>query len=112
MGKGIVRYIGEAMSGKKSRNKGYRYENELVHKFQDAGVVCNRVPLSGMCVGYKDDLNVMDKYPIEVKRRKSINNMFYEVLSKCKYGITRADNKGDIVFMTLDTFIDMIKEIG
>ena len=100
------------MAGKKSRNKGYRYENELVHKFQDLGIVAHRVPLSGACTGYKDDLILMDKYPVEAKRRKSINNMFYEVLSKCKIGITRADNMDDIVFMKLDTFADMIKEIG
>ena len=99
------------MSGKRSRDKGYRYENELVHKFQDLGVIAHRVPLSGACEGYKDDLVLMDKYNIEAKRRAKLNQMFYDVLAGCKFGITREDNNHDIVFMKLETFADLIKEI-
>ena len=99
------------MAGNYSKNKGYRYENELVHKFQDLGVIAHRVPLSGACEGYKDDLVVMDQYNIEAKRRKKLNQMFYNVLAKCKFGIAREDNNHDIVFMKIETFVDLIKEI-
>jgi len=59
------------MSGRRSRNKGYRIERELVLKHKEAGIPCKRVPLSGAQEGYPGDLMVEDKYLAEVKARAS-----------------------------------------
>jgi len=56
--------------GKMSRRKGYRVENELVHKHKENGIPCHRVPLSGAQAEYQGDLVVADFYKGEVKARK------------------------------------------
>ena len=44
-----------------SRTKGQRIERELVHLHRDAGISCQRVPLSGAAGGeYSGDLRILD----------------------------------------------------
>ena len=58
--------------GKPSRDKGLRLERELVHLHHDAGIPCERVPLSGAAGGsYAGDLRIADELRGEVKGRST-----------------------------------------
>jgi hypothetical protein len=55
---------------KRSRTKGMRIENEVVHLHLDAGIPASRVPLSGAHGGeFAGDLHILD-FSAEVKSRK------------------------------------------
>jgi len=53
-----------------NKNNGSRYEREFVALCQDAGLVAQRVPLSGAMKNYPGDVIVSDELTIEVKYRK------------------------------------------
>ena len=56
--------------GRAEREKGARVERGLVHLHRDAGIDCERVPLSGAAGGrFGGDLVVADCYRAEVKSR-------------------------------------------
>ena len=42
--------------GKFQRDKGNRIERELINRLKDSGIDAKRVPLSGMCEGFKGDI--------------------------------------------------------
>ena len=55
--------------GKRSRDKGQRIENEVVHLHLDTGIPASRVPLSGAHGGeYAGDVRILD-FTGEVKAR-------------------------------------------
>ena len=49
--------------GKKSRDKGYRAERQIIRRHIEAGLPARRVPLSGACEGFEGDLIVGWGYP-------------------------------------------------
>ena len=100
------------MSGKKSKRKGYKFENEIVHDFKDNGIDAHRVPLSGATEYAKGDVYIPCLgATIECKRRKSINNMFYDVLKESNIGAVRADKKRMFFFMDGKYFYSLIRTL-
>jgi len=77
--------------GKKSRDKGYRAEHEIVQICQDAGISCKRNFMSGM-FDHGVDLEINCR-PVSVKRRKNGMELFYRELDNNDYVLFRADNK-------------------
>jgi hypothetical protein len=61
------------MSGKSSKVKGWVAENEIKHMHLDLNIFCKRVPLSGAAAGYKGDLEILDEFVAEVKKRAGGN---------------------------------------
>lgn len=101
------------MAGNHSRNKGYRGERELVKILQEAGIKAKRVPLSGATEFQKGDIVFKSgsrQYNIEVKRRHKVNSLLYNMLENSDFGALRADNKGWIVLMPLETFIRLLNQ--
>lgn len=77
--------------GKKSRDKGYRGENEVVNICKNYGIPCKRNFMSGMFAGSVDvEINCR---PVSVKRRANGMDWAYKELNKCDYVLFRADNK-------------------
>lgn len=98
------------MSGKKSRNKGYRGEHNLQKILNKKGIKAKRIPLSGADDYVKGDIDLIDlDIKAEVKLRKTINSIFYDVLEKNKVGFFKADRKPYFVVMDLDFFCELIK---
>ena len=93
--------------GKKSKTKGYRGEAEIVKKLQDRGVNCIRVPMSGSIWSWKGDIDFLNGIKGEVKRRKKINRLFYDMLEEATYGFIRGDNKPWLVVMELEDFVEL-----
>ncbi|HON72403.1 MAG TPA: hypothetical protein PK512_03660 [bacterium] len=87
--------------GKKSRDKGYRLEHELVEKLKELGLEAERVPLSGAGGGsFSGDLIVEGKIA-EVKGRKDGFKSLYKWLEERDILFIRADRKEWLVVVRL-----------
>jgi hypothetical protein len=93
--------------GKKSRDKGYRLEHELVLKLNEMGFKAERVPLSGGAGGsFTGDLIINGK-KAEVKGRAAGFKEIYKWLEPVDYLFIRADRQEWLVVMRLKDFKDM-----
>jgi Holliday junction resolvase len=93
--------------GKSQRDKGARGEREFA-KLTNG----KRVPLSGAMEGYANDV-IAYGMQFEVKRRKSGFKQLYEWIEdereKPEAVALRTDNKQWLVCMTLDKFMELMK---
>ncbi len=98
--------------GKAPKRKGSGYEREIVKQAQLVGLPANRMPLSGACVGYENDVKI-GNIVIEAKRRsKPISKTLDDILNESiRRGgsavVTRSDNGESRVYMNLDLFLGM-----
>jgi len=96
--------------GKASKDKGYRGENNLRHLLQDAGIDCERLPLSGAsAITPSCDLLIgKDEDQAEVKVRAEGFKSLYKWLSDNEYLFVKADRRPYLAVMTLDSFIELL----
>jgi Holliday junction resolvase len=97
------------MGGKASRDKGARFEREIVNWHKDRDVPCERVPLSGAVKGnYKGDLRLGPTLGLiaECKRRARAYGDLYDALDQDDSDMlfVRADNKETLVVLPLQTY--------
>lgn len=92
--------------GINSKRKGYRGESEFAKLTQG-----KRVPLSGICDGFKHDVILPNGWSVEVKRKQTGYKTIYEWLEKDSPDILacRADQKPWLVIMTLDKFLELLE---
>lgn len=95
--------------GRSEKRKGTEGERELVRILNKSGVNCMRIPLSGSIWSWKGDIDFFNGIKGEVKRRRRINKLFYEMLEEATYGFIRGDNKPWLVVMGLEDFVEMFK---
>lgn len=102
------------MTGRKSRNKGRRGEQELVRFFRERGYELQRVPNSGG-LDIKGDLLGLEGFHLEAKRQEKINllSWCYQAESESPTGdkplvIFRKSNDIWRVVIRLEDFIDML----
>ncbi len=87
--------------GKKSKDKGYRLEHELVERLKELGFDAERVPLSGRSGGsFSGDLIVEGKIA-EVKGRGDGFKSLYKWLEDRDILFIRADRKEWLVIQRL-----------
>lgn len=99
------------MSGKAPRQKGTRFERELVEALRSVGLDALRVPLSGAQQGFNGDviLNTssgQDKF--ECKVRRSGFRQVYEYLTGVTYLAFKQDRNEPLVAMRLSTFLRLL----
>lgn len=94
---------------KRSRNKGYRTERNLLIELRKHGIKALRVPLSGSCEGFAGDLIVENK-TAEVKARAKGFKELYKWLQDRDLLFLKADFRDYLVVMRLDEFIGLLKE--
>jgi Holliday junction resolvase len=98
--------------GKASRDKGARFEREVVNTFQSEGIAAERIPLSGAAGGkFVGDVSVpilgIDR-TLECKKRADGFREIYGWLSE-HYGLViAADRKPALMVLTLERFIDIL----
>jgi len=96
--------------GKSQRDKGYRGEANLRHIFQDAGINCKRVPLSGGAPGSPGDLLIgAQEDRSEVKIRGDGFKTLYGWLADNKFLFVKADRKDYLAVMNINTLIQLFK---
>ncbi|MGB9683101.1 MAG: hypothetical protein ACP5RW_08205 [bacterium] len=87
--------------GKKSKDKGYRLEHELVEKLKELGFPVERIPLSGASGGsFSGDIRI-DKKIAEVKGRADGFKTLYRWLEGKDVLFVRADRKEWLVIQRL-----------
>lgn len=98
--------------GKASKNKGYRGENNLRHLLQDAGIECQRIPLSGAsAITPSCDLLIGEaQAEAEVKVRATGFATLYKWLFGNKYLFVKADRQDYLCVMRLKDFIEICKQ--
>ena len=98
--------------GRSSRNKGSRVEREMVHLHLDAGVPCERVPLSGAVGGsWSGDLKILGgQLRAEVKARRGGSG--FSTMEGWLKGndllILKRDRSEPFVAMNWDTYIQLL----
>lgn len=93
--------------GKKSKDKGYRGENELRKKLEDRGIPTKRVPLSGASDFQKGDLilDIKDKKILgEVKWRKNGFKQIYKWIEEADVLFIKRDYSDYLVVQRLKDY--------
>jgi Holliday junction resolvase len=100
------------MAGRASRDKGNRYERQIVTAFMDAGVHSERVPLSGSAGGsYCGDLTFAclgEDWRGECKVRGDGFKTFYGWLADNRALFLKADRQEPLVVVRLSDFIAIV----
>ena len=95
-----------------SRDKGSRFERELVDAFRSAGLDAYRIPLSGAATGFKSDVQVRlpgGTKTIECKSRHNGFRQVYEYLEGSDYLAIKQDRHETLMVMRLEAFIEFIR---
>ena len=101
------------MSGKRSRDKGARFERYVVAKFKTRGYQAKRVPLSGAAIGFPGDVLLdlerawehtgqHDWRKLECKTGKQVPGFIYEKLADNFALIVKRDRMPPLVVLRLE----------
>jgi len=110
------------MSGRKSKNKGYRGERDFVLRWRGRGFGAERMPLSGALgsvagVDMGGDVklwSVYNDYKVECKWRANGFKQIYKWLEPENIDILslKADHQKPLVVMTEETLAEIMGEAG
>jgi hypothetical protein len=100
--------------GRKSKDKGYRFERWLVNFLQGHGFAAERMPLSGALGGrYGGDVSspvLGDDWRLEAKCRASGFAQLYDWLGTENHAlVVRADRREPLIVMPLRRAMDVLK---
>lgn len=102
-------------NGRSQRQKGDRYERELVTAFKERGLFSQRVPLSGATDYAKGDIEVTpgfkDAKPLvgECKRRKALPEWIDAALGENDFLAMRDDGGKTLIVLRLPLFGDLLQ---
>lgn len=100
--------------GKASRDKGARYEREIVNAHRAIGIDAERIPLSGAVKGsFSGDVRIAG-YTAECKSRANGFKQIYDWLEHDGADVLflRADRKPSVAVLTWDTWESLLKQAG
>jgi len=103
------------VGGKPSRDKGARFERQVVHTLSDAGIQAERVPLSGAAHGsfggdVRCDLPGHEAALLECKKRARGFKQIYGWLDENTGLVIGADRLPPLIVLPLDTFLSMLSD--
>ena len=99
------------MPGRSPRQKGNRFEREIVEVLRSAGLDAYRIPLSGAQRGFKGDVVVRlqsRELRLEAKIRKHGFKFIYDSLGDNDCLCVRVDRYDPLVIMPLNTFTEVL----
>ena len=102
---------GVKMPGRSPRQKGNRFEREIVEVLRSAGLDAYRIPLSGAQRGFKGDCVVRlqsKELRLEAKIRKHGFKFIYDSLGDNDLLCVRVDRDDPLVIMPLTTFTEVL----
>lgn len=88
---------------KAQRDKGNRFERQIVNLLKDSGIDAKRIPLSG-ATWLKGDLLIGNEVA-ELKKRGNGFKQIYEWIQESRYLIVAADRKEPLMVMRLKDWI-------
>ena len=97
--------------GKASRDKGGRFERELVNTAKLHGLEAYRVPLSGAAAGFKNDILIKrgrETWEIEAKKRATGFKFLYDNIEGADVLVVGADRQKPLAIMDYEDFCDLI----
>ncbi len=98
--------------GKPSRDKGARFEREIVARARSHGLTAVRVPLSGATEFAKGDVvvgNSVDDWVVEAKKRADGFKQIYQWLdADCDVLAIAADRQPALAVLPLEDFFDLL----
>lgn len=94
--------------GKKSKNKGYRGEHNLVGILRKHKIDARRIPLSGATEFARGDL-LIEGMTAEVKLRRKGFKEIYKYLEGRDLLFIKADRKEYLCIMQIERFINLLK---
>lgn len=91
----------------RSKQKGDRFEREIVNAMQDAGLAALRIPLSGSMTGFKGDITCPvqgEDWKFECKSRATGFAFLYQNLDGNKALVVKADRAEPLVVLRASDF--------
>ena len=98
--------------GKASRDKGGRFERELVNTAKAHGLEAYRVPLSGAAAGFKNDIIIKQgrtTWEIEAKKRVTGFKSIYDNILGADILVIGADRQKPLAVPDYEDFCDFLK---
>ena len=98
--------------GKASRDKGGRFERELVNTAKAHGLDAYRVPLSGSAAGFKNDVIIKQgrtTWEIEAKKRASGFKFIYDNKEGADVLVIGIDRAKPLAVLDYEDFCDLLK---
>ncbi len=101
--------------GRASREKGARFEREVVELAHQHGLKAQRVPLSGATSYAKDDVEITPTFSPdrpwrgECKRRKELPLWLARALDNCDFVALRADQHEAVAIIPLRTLMELLQ---
>ena len=94
-----------------SRQKGDRFEREVVNYLKDAGLDASRVPLSGAAGGEFSGDVVVQGHKGECKTRKRFIGQFLGWIEGNHFLFLKQDRSATLVVMRIETYAELLKGV-
>jgi Holliday junction resolvase len=106
--------MGRMSGGRSPRQKGDRFERELVDLFRAHGLLAQRVPLSGATAYAKGDVEVTPSFADapwvgECKRRKVLPQWILDALGEHQFLAIRADRAESLIVIRASAFAELLQ---
>lgn len=95
----------------RNKEKGSRFEREIVDKARLRELEANRVPLSGSASGFKGDVHIKigrETWIIEAKKRASGFKFLYQHLEGADVLVVAEDRNRALAVLDLEDFLDLL----
>ncbi len=95
----------------RQKEKGSRFEREIVELARLRDMEANRVPLSGSAAGFKGDVHIKrgrETWVIEAKKRADGFKFLYQHLEGADILVVGADRKKPLAVLDLGDFLDLL----
>jgi Holliday junction resolvase len=99
--------------GKSQRDKGARFEREIVNTAKEHSLNALRVPLSGAAEGFKDDVLIRvndSEWRIEAKKRGGGFKQIYQWKGDADVLVIGADRKRPLAVLDMEDFFWLLKQ--
>lgn len=99
------------MMGKASRDKGGRFERELVNTARAHDLESYRVPLSGAADGFKNDIIIKigrTTWEIEAKKRATGFKFLYDNIEGADVLVVGADRRKPLAVLDYEDFLNLL----
>ena len=96
----------------RSKQKGDRCERQIVELLRSHGLNAFRVPLSGSCTGFRDDIEIRAPnrtWRLESKARGTGFGSIYRWLTGADILVLRADRQRPLVVVDLEEFAELLR---